>query len=109
MKSKKVFFVVVVALAVFGFATFSDAACNMYGKVVMAYTAGGATYFYVAPNVTLPTHYVYFVTTNSNIIGILNGAQTAHLKVLVYGNAASCPTVTGSGGTVTAVYRYSNY
>lgn len=109
MKSQKVFFVVLVALAVFGFATFSDAACNMYGKVVYAYSTGGNAVFYVAPNTALPTHYVIYVTNNTYYTQLLMGAQEANLKVFVYGSATSCPTVTGSGGTVTRVYRYSLY
>jgi hypothetical protein len=109
MKSKKVFFVVLVALAVFGFATFSHAACTMYGKVVMAYSTGSYAYFYVSPNTTLPTYYVYFYTNNSYFMQLLDGAQQANLKVLIYGSNSSCPTSTGFGGTISRVYRYSNY
>lgn len=109
MKAKKVFFVVLVALAVLGFATFSDAACQMYGKVIMAYSAGGSAVFYVAPMGAMPTKYIYFTTNNTYFTSLLAGAQNSHFTVNVTGSATSCPTSTGSGGTVTAVYRYSNY
>jgi hypothetical protein len=112
MKSKKVFFVVLVALAVFGFATISDAACVMYGKVVMAYSNGGSATFWVSPMTTLPTRYVYFTTNNTYFTQLLAGAQNSHFTVYVYGSATACPASTvasGPGGTVTGVYRYSNY
>lgn len=109
MKTKKFFVVVIMALAILGFATFSHAACGMYGKVVMAYSSGASTVFYVAPLTAMPTKYVYFTTNNTYFTQLLNAAQSSHQTVHVIGTATACPTVTGSGGTVTSVYRYVNY
>jgi hypothetical protein len=112
MKSKKVFFVVLVALAVFGFATISHAACNMSGKVVMAYSAGGSVVFYVAPLANpLPTRYVTFMTNNTYFTQLLAGAQNSHFTVYVSGTGTCTSTtaVSQNGGTVQYMYRYSNY
>jgi hypothetical protein len=109
-------------------ATPAKAACNIYSAVpVRVQMSGTAAYVYYRPHVwydnfsatkgtkmnnsaALSSVYGYALINTSTVQGAMwasaaANAVTSQTRILIYGNATTCPNATGSGyiGTVTSL------
>ena len=102
-KSKIIILVAFVVMALFTAIGSAQASCGQYGYVVRVLSYPGDTannYIYIAPT-ALATSYYYVRTADPKIASAAYAATTSRTRVLVYGNAASCPT--------TGTYRYMGF
>lgn len=110
MKMKHFLVIALLAsMVVLGIVENSEAVCQLQGRIIYSYTNGTVLYVFIAPSsAALPTYYVYYTTTDPELMQKLNTAQAGNLRCTIRGSADVCPT-TGPqrfGGVVQLVYTY---